>query len=348
MEIHDSVASPGHDGHDAPEIDVSLWTFAALAVRHRRFGAICTALLLLLGSVWIYRSTQEEDRYTTMVSLMSDDAGAGGGGGSASPLALLSGGSGGAPALIVDFVSSRALFTRVAAVPLKVQRDTGVASISLATLAGAAEATAPEQRATALSWISERVRASIRSGSIIEVHVSAPEPQVSVALAERIVEELQRFNAGRRQGRAAAEREFIGRRLEDLQAELAAAEGQVVRFLHSNRRFEESPELRVEFERLRRNADLKQQLVVTLAQSYERARMEEARDTPTISMLDQPELPLRPDARSSVMKQAVALLIVSLGAGVAAAVILGLMSRTRASAQYEEFRRDVAKIFASR
>src|SRR5690606_3331984 len=59
---------------------------------------------------------------------------------------------------------------------------------------------------------------------------------------------------------------------------------------------------------------LRRQLVLSLAQAYEQARIEEVRNTPVISMLAAPVRPPQPDPRGLVLKT---------GAAVAVGIILG-------------------------
>ncbi|HEX5830509.1 MAG TPA: hypothetical protein VFY16_05970, partial [Gemmatimonadaceae bacterium] len=99
-------------------------------------------------------------------------------------------------------------------------------------------------------------------------------------------------------------------------AELRAAEDRLQAFLQRNRVYRSSPELVFEFERLDREASVRQQLVASLTQAYEQAKIDEVRDTPVITMVERPEIPVRADRRLLLQK---ALL------GLAVGVVLGIL-----------------------
>ena len=78
-------------------------------------------------------------------------------------------------------------------------------------------------------------------------------------------------------------------RLQEARKELDSAEDALQQFLEDNRTYQDSPRLVVQEARLQRRVDLLQQVYLTLAQSYERARIDEARNTPVINIIDSPE-----------------------------------------------------------
>jgi tyrosine-protein kinase Etk/Wzc len=134
-------------------------------------------------------------------------------------------------------------------------------------------------------------------------------PSLAAQATSRILEELNRFNLSTRQTRAAAERRFTEQRLRDVQAELRAAEDELQRFLQRNRDFRNSPVLVFEQDRLAREVAMKQQLYTTLAQAVEQAKIDEVRDTPVITIIERPEVPVRPDSRGLIKKGVVAILV---------------------------------------
>lgn len=105
----------------------------------------------------------------------------------------------------------------------------------------------------------------------------------------RLLELLNEFNLTTRQTQAKAERTFVESRLAEARAELSTAEEAVARFLTANRLYENSPRLRADLARLQRRVDLAQQVYVTLAQALEQARLEEVRNTPVVTIIDNPE-----------------------------------------------------------
>ncbi len=134
-------------------------------------------------------------------------------------------------------------------------------------------------------------------------------PVLSRAVAERLLELVDEFDAETRQTRAAAEKVFVGTRLESARAELLVMEDSLQSFLETNRRYQSSPELKFEFDRLQRRVALRQQVVSSLAIAYEEARVEEVRDTPVLTVVDPPRRPVEPDSRGIVLKALIAFIL---------------------------------------
>jgi tyrosine-protein kinase Etk/Wzc len=143
---------------------------------------------------------------------------------------------------------------------------------------------------------------------LVRVRSTMPSPELAAATGRRIVELVNEFNGERRRTRAKAEREFAERRQREALSELRQAEGALLSFLMQNRSLG-SPGLQSQRERLNREVQLRQQLYVSISQAYEQSRMEEVRDTPIISVVEEAELPARPDSRKVVQKVALSLAI---------------------------------------
>ena len=148
---------------------------------------------------------------------------------------------------------------------------------------------------------------STRTG-VVSLAVSAPSPELAHALASRILELVSNFNKQTRQSQAAAERRFTEERLVSAKAELRQAEDRLQSFLASNRYFKDDPSLGFAYQRLQRDVQLKQDLFASLSQSYEKARIDEVRNTPVITVIDEPHVPARADARGTVKKTLLALI----------------------------------------
>ncbi|HEX7938103.1 MAG TPA: hypothetical protein VF483_03870 [Gemmatimonadaceae bacterium] len=131
------------------------------------------------------------------------------------------------------------------------------------------------------------VRPDIASG-LLRLSVSARWPDLAVQINRRFLEALDTFNLRTRRSQATAQREFVEKRLEVKRAELTAAEDELAAFDASNR-IASSPNRALERARLARRVDVSQQVYMTLAQSYEQARIDEVRDTPVITVVDAPE-----------------------------------------------------------
>ena len=202
-------------------------------------------------------------------------------------------GSGDSPEFYADLIETRAILQPAAETPLS---DDGQ---SLAQrLGGTAAAVERLRSATSVDIAS-------RSG-IMRISVRWDTPAEAQRVAAVMVAALERFNRERRQSRASAERRFVEQRLEESNAELRQAETRLQSFLQQNRQYANSPALAVEHERLLRTLAMRQQLVASLTQSYEQAKIDEVRDTPVITIIEEADLPLRPDPRGLAQRMALA------------------------------------------
>lgn len=137
------------------------------------------------------------------------------------------------------------------------------------------------------------VRASPRS-NIVHVSVVAPSRELAEAINANVLRAVSDFNVAKRQTRATSERTFVAERLRIAQAELQSAEAALEGFLQGNRRYQDSPQLVVEYGRLQRRVDLRQQVANTLSQAFEQSRIEEVRNTPVITIVERPEGAAKP------------------------------------------------------
>jgi len=174
---------------------------------------------------------------------------------------------------------------------------------------------------------------------MVRLSVQTKWPELSVQVAERLLGLVNEFNLQTRQSQANAEREFVTLRLVEARAELAVAEDSMQAFLQSNRRIENSPQLGFDRDRLQRVVTLRQEVVISLAQALEQAKIEEVRNTPVITIVEEPYPPARPDRRRLIMKGLVSLAL-GLFLGIVVAFVVEFMtaSRDRDPERYDEFR----------
>lgn len=153
---------------------------------------------------------------------------------------------------------------------------------------------------------------------IVRIDVTSKSPVVSQALAARMLDLINEFNLRKRQSQGASERRFAERRLQEMTDSLQAAERRLQEFEQRNMQFATAPHLRMQQRRLMNDLASKQTLHTAMAQAYEQARVEEVRDTPVITALERPTVPVRPDSRGGVQKMMFAF-ILALGVGIALA-----------------------------
>ena len=160
---------------------------------------------------------------------------------------------------------------------------------------------------------------------IVRLSVTTRWAPLAEQIASRMLEVVSDFDLEVRQSQAGAERKFIQERLADVRGELRAAENALEGFLRENRDFD-APELIFERDRLRREVLMRQEIYTSLGQSYEQARIDEVRNTPVITIIEQPEIPPLPDRRRLRLKGLAAIFL-----GLTIAVIVAFMRAALAS-----------------
>lgn len=171
------------------------------------------------------------------------------------------------------------------------ETDTTTHSGDLIQLYGISGATEETRRRRIIERLQNRVSVSVnRMGEIVTVRVKAPWPGLAKAVNRQILVMVNDFNLNQRQSTATFARQFLDSRLKVAKSELASAEEAQRSFLRMNKIYASDPGLALEAARLQRQVDLRQSLFVSLSQSLEDAKMEEVRNTPVITILDEPEL----------------------------------------------------------
>lgn len=176
-----------------------------------------------------------------------------------------------------------------------------------------------------------------RETGTVRFSVVTRSPTLSHGVATRLLELLHQFNVEKRQSQARAEREFAESRVAEARDSLRAAEEKLGTFIEENRRYGSSPQLTFEAERLQREVDLREQLLETLSQAYEQARLDEVRDTPQFTVVEGPSLPARPDRRGLLLRSMLAAVAgLAIGVFLALAAEMLASSRTSDSVEYGE------------
>jgi hypothetical protein len=147
-----------------------------------------------------------------------------------------------------------------------------------------------------------------RQTSIVSVDVRTKWRDLSYEVAARLLDLVNEFNLNRLQLQAGQERRFLGERVDTARAELRRAEGALEMFLERNRSYPNSPALVFEHDRLQREIGLRQDVYSMLTQSYEQARMQAVRNTPSISLIQHPVPALRYDRLHIALKALAGLL----------------------------------------
>ena len=297
-----STSEPTQSGAPDPGASAALYHVAALILESRRAlvllglaGALAAALITtLLGT-----------RFSAVASFMPQSGGD-------TDLSALMGIAGqfGVPLRTGSSAPSPELYAALVTSPMVLEpisrelfsRDTmGAAPESLAVLLRIRTRAPRRRQEKVVEKLQDVVTTSVdRRTGVIGLRVRTRYAAVSDRIAERILEELNAFNLHRRQSQARAEREFAERRAVEARAQLTTAENAARDFAMRNRVVSESPSLRLEVDRLEREVNLRQQLLMTTEQSLESARIREVQDTPVLTVLQEPLTRSVPDPRGRI------------------------------------------------
>ncbi len=178
---------------------------------------------------------------------------------------------------------------------------------------------APRARETLLKRLRGDVLTDVSlTTGLVVLQVDAPSPALAAAVADTLLGALNRFNLERKQLRSRESRRFLESRVEQAKGDLRQSEDSLRIFRERNHLYQQSPDLMLRDQRLQREVDLRQQIYVTLSGAYEQARIEEVRDTPTLTVVDPPRAPydkVRPRRKVLVLAVGFIGLIVSVGVG---------------------------------
>ncbi len=150
--------------------------------------------------------------------------------------------------------------------------------------------------------------------SVVRLAARARTPELAQQIADRLLGLVNTFDLEKRRSQATQERTFIEARLEEARENLRTAEDRLQAFLQQNREFRSSAQLSFQHDRLEREVAMRQQLYTSLAEASEKARIEEVRNTPVITIIEAPLVPARPDSRRLALKGLLALLVGGLAA----------------------------------
>jgi len=232
-------------------------------------------------------------------------------------LALGSGDAAQSPAFYADLLTSRELLEAVAEPTYEVTTPEGLRRGTLIELFEIREKNPALARSAAVRVL-RRVTSigRARETGVVTVAARARWPELAEQIVQRMLALVNTFNLERRQSRAAQEKRFVETRRTEARDELQVAEDRLKSFLERNRDYRNSPQLVFDQERLAREVALRQQLLTSLSQAYEQARIDEVRDTPVITVIEHPDLPVRPDPRHRGQNGLVAMVFGLMLAGV--------------------------------
>ena len=130
---------------------------------------------------------------------------------------------------------------------------------------------------------------------LLHISVKSRNPAVSAEVVALLVEALRAFNATTRMSRAREAAQFVGERVIESRGSLQAAEAKLAQFQESNMRIGNSPELRLTQKRLERDVRLNEEVYGLLSKQFEIASIQQKKEAPVFTVIDQATLPTDPD-----------------------------------------------------
>jgi uncharacterized protein involved in exopolysaccharide biosynthesis len=328
--------------------EIALIDIVSLVIRRR---LVIIASTFVSTSLALLMALTAEFQYTATASFLSHEGSQGGFSG-ASSLAQQFGFSiprsadaGRSPQFYQDLLESRSILDAIVLSGISVTTSDESRTIDLAEYF-LIDNEVPEEvrRAMTRNALADVIFTDFALGTnVITLRVRTSDPEISAGIGRRILELISEFDLGTRQSQASAERDFSEERLRQLQEELLATEDSLKAFLDDNRQFGNSPHLQFEHDRLERRVIMRQELVSAMAQAYEQARIDQVRNTPVITVIDQPDPPETPDPRGRLATLMLgAILGILLGFGLAFAWEFSERAKEKDGDSYREFK-DVLK-----
>lgn len=307
--------------------EVSLLALAGVLIRWRK---LIITLGLLGGVIGLVLGQTAPQLWTATAIFIPQGSE---GGSSAGGLALAAsqfginipnGGSAWAPPMYVELLRSRALLEPLGLDTVTVSEE-GNRKVRIVDLLIIKAPTVRRQTEIAAGTIGGMVKASEEKKlGAVRLITTTRWPSVSLQLTQRLLDRVNEFNIEMRKAQAAVERKFVDAQSDEAEAALRVAEDRLQGFLQRNRMIAGSPELAFEHDRLQREVTLRQQLYTSWLQSREEARIREVRNTPVITVLEDPRLPYIPESRKTPQKIVVGGIAGGLLAIVIAFLVLGI------------------------
>jgi uncharacterized protein involved in exopolysaccharide biosynthesis len=315
--------------------EISLVELASVLLRQRKLILWVT---LLCTGVSLVVALNRPTRFTSSASFIPEIA-EGGRASGASALAQqfgLSLGSSGAersPQFYANLLTSKEILRQVVTRSYSLSpSEDGPVKVDLIThfeVAGETDELGIER---ATKGLADRLSISRdRETGIIGFSITMSDPILAQSVATALIEQLTDFDLVARQSQANAERVFTEGRLIQLTNELEEAEDGLKNFLLENRSFVNSPTLQFEHDRLQRTVSMRQELVTSIAQAFENARIEEVRNTPVITMIELPRVPAIRDAKGRI-----GILVMGIVAGLIFGVFLAFLWNYREKRSMQE------------
>jgi uncharacterized protein involved in exopolysaccharide biosynthesis len=285
-----------NDSSDSPTLGAELRVFSLAAILLRRwrltvlFPIVATAVSVVVVLILPSRYTVE----TSFVPQSDADA-------IPASLANLAGqfglevprSSSLPPKFYEDLLTTRAILEQVLAEPLGALNPTDQ-DLSLRQWLSISGSDMQDSIYRAAKYMRKHIDTDLnRETGLVTLEVTLRDPEITTKVATDFLRAVEQFNTHTRQSQARERRRFVQSRITDIETELREAEDRLRDFYESNRRFRDSPALVFVEQRLQSRVSLLQDLLLTLRQEYETARVDEVNDTPLVTIVQNPVVPTR-------------------------------------------------------
>src|SRR5438132_5850019 len=199
------------------------------------------------------------------------------------------------PYFFASLLTADTILTQLATVRLDASADASTPPQQVLTLLHVGGRSHPDSIAQAVRRLRRMLVVDLEARTgVVKVTLAARGPELAAALADTLLGLVNGFVGRDLRTRAGATRRFLQERLGQVQIELSLQQDRLRAFLETNRDYRNSTTLQFREAELQRDLDLKRDLFLSVARSLEEARMNEARDTPLLSIIDRPSVPTRP------------------------------------------------------
>ncbi|GJM44555.1 MAG: hypothetical protein DHS20C21_13970 [Gemmatimonadota bacterium] len=160
-----------------------------------------------------------------------------------------------------------------------------------------------EHRMRALTDLRENVIRAHKDTEtgVVSLQVTTHGAELSADVANRLTSRLEKYLIDTRQVEGSRNRAFLSERLDLVSGDLKSAEENLKQFREKNRRVNDSPELLLQVDRLRREVLVQEQIFLELQRQTEVAKIEEVKNTPVLRILDDAHAPIRPSHPKKVI-----------------------------------------------
>jgi uncharacterized protein involved in exopolysaccharide biosynthesis len=286
------------------ERQVSILALASILLRRRRVILVSCFFGGVIGGIIGLMTTRT---YSSSAIFLSQASDAGGGAGLAAAATQLgirvpAPGGGWSSALFAQIARSRAVLGPIVAADSFLVPEAGSGPSGTLDLLRIKGVDREQRIALGVLKLQKFVQAAENKqlGTVL-VTVTTPWPSFSLSLTQRVLAQIGAFNVQVRKSQATAERQFAEQQVAVAERALRSSENKLLEFLQGNRDAR-TPNLTFERDRLQRVVNQQQALFTTLLQSVEEARLREVRDTPVISVIEEPRIALKSNGRGTLLK----------------------------------------------